>query len=291
MLAPRLSLTWPFTSFLSVSAGYARTHQWVHSLRNPESLIDNVFSPQLPLAVDGNNAPIARSDQVSVALQANAPLGIRAGLSAYARALDGLVLVAPATGHPFAVDGYTFGGARVWGGGINVEQRRARYRALMDYGFGAVTYEVGEAGYRPGFAITHSLRGSFGYYPSATLLLRTALRADMGRPTTLVEGPFEWEPCAIIDAGCEVAGSPQKTAGPLGGDRLPAYLRLDIGVRKHWHPRILGRNGTLAGFVTVSNVLGRSNFLGYTVDPATGERTELEMRPFSPLSVGFEWAY
>jgi hypothetical protein len=291
LLAPRVSLQWPVLAFLSVSAGYARSHQWVHSLRNPESLIDNVFSSNLPFAAEEGNAPIARSDLFSVAAEARAGIGLRATVTGYLRSSDGLVLVAPATGHPFAVDGLSLGSARAWGGNISAELSRARYRALLDYGFGAVTYAVAGEAYRPSFAVSHFLAASIGYYPSATLLVRSALRADFGRPTTLVEGPFEWEACSIIEGGCEAAGSPQNTAGPLGGDRLPAYVRLDIGIRKHWHSRLLGSEGVVAGFVTLSNILGRRNSLAYTVDPHTGELSAVPMRPFSPLTVGLEWSF
>lgn len=290
-LAPRLSVHWPVSSSLSVSAGYARTHQWVQSLRNPESLVDNLFNPNLPVAAEAHGVPIARADQFSLALEAQPMAGLRAGLEGYARVSDGLVLVAPTTGQPFAVDSFSVGRARVWGGAINVELIGARYRALLDYGLGAVTYDVGSGTYRPGFAISRSLAASLGYYPSATLAVRWALRAEFGRPTTLVEGPFLWEACSIIEGGCEAEGSPQKLAGPLGGSRLPPYVRFDIGVRKHWHWRLLGHDGVLTGFATLSNILNRGNLFGYTVDPDTGELSELPSRPFSPLTVGLEWSF
>ena len=290
-LAPRVSLRWPLTQNVSVGLGFARTHQWVHSLRNPESVADNLFASQLPLAVEAPGVPIARSDQLSAKLEAETPFGLRAGFKAYARDLDGLVLVAPATGQPFAVDGLAVGTARAWGGAVVLDLGRARYRARVDYGFGSIEYRLEEGGYRPAYGIGHALSASIGYHPSATLLLRSAVRAEFGRPTTRVEGPFEWEPCTIIDAGCEVQGSPERAAGPLGGDRLPTYVRLDLGIRKHWHPRLMGREGIITGFITVSNVLGRRNVLGYSVDPSTGELSELPMRPFTPISVGLEWGF
>jgi hypothetical protein len=290
-LAPRLALRWSVSSSFSVSAGYARAHQWVQSLRNPESLLDNLFSPNLSVAAEGNSVPIARSDHFGLTLETRPLEGVSAGLEGYARVLEGLVLVAPTTGQPFAVDGYSVGRARAWGGGVSVKLERARYRALIDYGFGTVAYDLGSATYRPGFAISHSLAASLGYQLSGSLVVRSALRAEFGRPTTMVEGPFEWEACSIVEGGCEAEGSPQEVAGPLGGTRLPAYLRFDIGVRKHWRWQLLGRDGVLTGFATVSNVLGKRNLLGYTVDPSTGELSELAMRPLSPLTVGLEWSF
>ncbi|NIN71017.1 MAG: TonB-dependent receptor [Gemmatimonadetes bacterium] len=290
-LAPRVSLQWLASPSLSVNAGYARSHQWVHSLRNPESLIDKIFSSNLPFAAKDGNAPIAKSDLFSLGAEARTVFGLRVSVTGYLRSSDGLVLVAPATGQPFAVDGLSLGSARAWGGSIGAELIRARYRARLDYGFGAVTYAVGDEAYRPSFAVSHLLAASIGFHPTPTLLLRSAVRADFGRPTTLVEGPFEWEACSILEGGCEAAGSPQNIAGALGGDRLPAYVRFDIGVRKHWHARLLGREGLVAGFMTVSNILGRRNSLAYTVDPVTGQLSAVPMRPFSPLTVGLEWGF
>ncbi len=106
-----------------------------------------------------------------------------------------------------------------------------------------------------------------------------------------MDGPFTWEACSVLEGGCEAEGSPGEFSGPLGDQRLPPYLRVDIGVRKHWHSRILGREGRIAAFVTLSNVLDSRNVLGYVLDPATGRPSRLPMRPFSPLAAGLEWRF
>jgi hypothetical protein len=217
--------------------------------------------------------------------------GVRVEFQGYVRDLDGLLLVAPSTGQPFAVSDFAVGGAQVTGGGMSLEIDRARYRGLLSYGLSTVRNEVPGSAYRPGFAVSHSLTTGVTYYPAAELELRTSLRAEVGRPTTLIEGPFGWEACAIIDGGCEAEGSPQRRAGPLSGDRLPPYLRLDLGVRKHWHTRVIGRDGVIVAFAAVSNVLGRENLLAYVSDPDTGELAALEMRPFTPLTAGLEWRF
>jgi hypothetical protein len=289
--AARLAARWPVSSLLAVSAGYSRSHQWVQSLRNPESLIGPLFSPSLSVAAGANGVPIARSDHFGLALEVRPAQGVSAGLSGYARFLEGLVLVAPATGQPFAVAGHSVGRGRAWGGGANVDLVGARYRALLDYGFSAVAYDVSGESYRPGFAVSHSLAASLGYSPSATLALRAALRVEFGRPATAFEGPFESEACSFIEGGCEAVGSPEEVAGPLGGERLPAYARLDVGVRKSWQWQVLGRDALLTGFMSLSNVFGRRNFSGLTVDPSTGALTRLPMRPFSPLTAGLEWSF
>ncbi len=95
----------------------------------------------------------------------------------------------------------------------------------------------------------------------------------------------------MLDRGCEFAGSPQARDEPLGASSLPAYLRIDLGFRKHWHLRLAGREGLLGVFGTVTNVLGRRNIVAVATDPGTGEAVEIEMRPRAPLVVGIDWRF
>jgi hypothetical protein len=107
----------------------------------------------------------------------------------------------------------------------------------------------------------------------------------VGRRTTPLAGSLEWESCNLLDQGCEFGGSPDHQGEILGGTALPAYLRLDVGVRKHWHLR---RGALVALFGTVSNVAGRRNVLTWARDASSGERTPVEMRPVAPLVLGVE---
>jgi hypothetical protein len=102
---------------------------------------------------------------------------------------------------------------------------------------------------------------------------------------------MEWEACNLIDQGCEFVGSPSGWSEPLGYTELPAYFRLDLGVRKQWHMRIGSREGRLAAFGTATNLLARKNVLTVAVDPYTGERSQVDMRPLSPLVVGIDWRF
>lgn len=104
-------------------------------------------------------------------------------------------------------------------------------------------------------------------------------------------GAFEWEACNLLDQGCEFAGSPTHDTNRLGGTRLPSYFRLDLGLRKHWHLELAGRDVELALFATVTNLLGRRNVLAVATDPVTGMRSEIEMRPRAPLVVGLDWRF
>ena len=104
-----------------------------------------------------------------------------------------------------------------------------------------------------------------------------------------MSGGFEWEACNLLDEGCEFGGTPG-TAGAPGGVSLPAYFRMDLGVRKHWHLTLGRRDAVVALFGTLTNVLNRRNVLSYSRAP-DGALTPIEMRPLAPLVVGLDWQY
>jgi hypothetical protein len=110
----------------------------------------------------------------------------------------------------------------------------------------------------------------------------------LGRRAATALGDLEYEAVNMLDQGGEFGGSP---LSGRPGAALPAYHRIDLGVRKSWHTRLGHRDGVLAAFGTVSNLLSRENVLTFEVNPATGARTPIEMRPFSPLVVGIDWQF
>ena len=113
----------------------------------------------------------------------------------------------------------------------------------------------------------------------------------MGRHTTATLGSLEWESCNMIDSGCEFAGNPSAWSGDLGGTELPSYFRLDLGARREWDVNLAGYAGRLGLFGTASNLLGRRNVMTVTVDPVTGQRSNVDMVPISPLVVGIDWHF
>ena len=95
----------------------------------------------------------------------------------------------------------------------------------------------------------------------------------------------------MTDRGCEFGGSPDYGDQPLGAMALPPYARLDLSVRQHWHAHVAGRDARVALFGTYTNLLSRKNLLTYSLDPATGERVGVELRPAAPLVVGLDWRF
>jgi hypothetical protein len=144
--------------------------------------------------------------------------------------------------------------------------------------------------YRPSAAVPHSVEIGAIARPVRRASVRLSATGLFGRRATLVTGPFEWEGCNLWDRGCEFAGAPV-LAGPLGGLTLPAYFRIDLGVRYDLPVAVLGRSGTLGVFGSFTNLLDRSNQLTSTVDPSSGRVKRVTMRPRSPLVAGLDWRF
>ena len=128
-------------------------------------------------------------------------------------------------------------------------------------------------------------------YPSDDELKRVGVTGIFGRRATAVSGGLNSESCNLLDRGCEFAGSPNHTGQVLGGVALPAYFRVDLGLRKEWEIGAGGRAGTVALFGTLTNLLNRRNLLNYSRDAATGRLAGIDLRPRAPLVVGLDWQF
>ena len=290
-VSPSIRLRWRPSSTTAITTEFARRHQFAQSLRNPESMIGTIFPVDLYVGAGRAGVPVARSDQGSVGLEYRPTAAVRVGAQTWTRDFDGLVLVAPKAADPFAASDFTVGAGSARGIALEAGAHGARYGAVASYGVARVRLRYADTTYVPDHASTHTIAAGLIVFPTATASIRLGFTGVLGRRTTTVEGPLEWESCNLLDQGCELAGSPRRRAEPLGATRLPAYIRVDLGFRKHWHLAIAGRDGVVAVFGTVTNVLGRRNVLTAVVDPMTGERGEIEMRHRAPLVVGIDWRY
>jgi hypothetical protein len=279
---------WPAAS---ISGSYARSHQFSQSLRNAESVVGGIFPADLYVGADAPGIPIARSDRAVVGAELLARAGVRLGAQAYLSDFDGLLLVAPRAGTPFATGGFLTGGGASRGLSLEAAVSGARYGVTASYGWQRVRVTYGDSSYAPGYGTSHLIETGVIVFPAPTASIRLGLTGAIGRRGTGLLGAFEWESCNLLDQGCEFGGSPTNDTGRLGATRLPAYFRLDLGLRKHWHLEVAARDVELALFGTVTNLLGRRNVLAVATDPVTGEKTEIEMRPLAPLVVGLDWRF
>ena len=290
-LGPQAELRWSPTRALSVAGSYTHAHQFAQSLRNPESVSGGIFPADLFIGTGAPGVPVASSDRMMVGAELRPLPGVRLGAQTFLSRFDGVLLVAPATGRPFATDG--FAGGRGTAKGVSVEAALSGrwYGALASWGLQDVREIYGASSYVPGHGTSHLVELGLIVFPSPTASVRMGFTGALGRRGTGVLGAFEWESCNLLDQGCEFAGSPTQDARNPGGTRLPDYFRLDIGARKHWHLGIAGRDVELGLFGTLTNLFGRRNVHAVATDPSTGARSLVEMRPFAPLVDGLDWRF
>ena len=290
-IAPSVSARWSLSPNLHLVATAERTHQFVQSLRNSESVVGKVFPVDLFTGADRNGVPVARSDRALVAGEYLPIPGARLSLQLYAVRSNDLLLVAPAEGRPFSTGEFAIGSSASHGAAAEAAWSATRWGALLNYGWQRVHYEGGGESYVPEHGALHRLEGGITLFPGATTSVRLGASAAFHRRTTRIPGSFEWESCNIADGGCEFVGSPDYLTADLGGTRLPPYFRVDLGARKHWHLQIADREATVELFATATNILGRRNVLTYARSFDTGKVISIEMRPRAPLVAGIDWRF
>ncbi|HSJ65845.1 MAG TPA: carboxypeptidase-like regulatory domain-containing protein [Gemmatimonadaceae bacterium] len=291
-LSPALAVRWEPVARATVRLSAGRRHQFAQSLRNDESIVGTVFPAEVYAAAErASGVPVARGEHVtlSVDVQADAATGV--GVHAYARRSRGLVLSAASGRQPFAIHDLATGSARAWGATVQASRSTRRYAVLASYGWQHTTVRHPGGSYTPRHSARHRIDAGIMGYPGSTLSLRVGTIFIAGRRATPAIGAVEWESCNLLDLGCEFAGSPTTSPREAGSVRLPAYLRVDLGARKHWHVQLASRDLTLAAFVTVTNLVGRANTLVYASDPASGDRFPVTMRPLAPLVAGIDWRF
>jgi hypothetical protein len=205
--------------------------------------------------------------------------------------MEGLVLVAPSEGRPFATGPFQLGSGEAKGVSLDLVGAGARFGLLATWGWQQVRLRSPGLSWVPVHGSRHLLDGGVVLFPTATSELKLGATALLGRRATAVAGSLEWESCNLLDEGCEFGGSPEHGGEPLGGAELPAYVRVDVGLRKHWHVEVAGRDALLGLFGTLSNVFGRENVLNWARDPVSGERVGIEMRRVAPLLIGLDWRF
>ena len=288
---PSARAWWSASSALTVSASYARTHQFSQSLRNAESVVGNIFPVDLFMGAGAPGVPVARNQQSVLSADLRPRAGLRFGLQAYERGSDGLLLVAPREGEPFSMGAFAIGSSVSRGVSIDAAASAKRYSVVASYGLQRMRLAYDGSSYIPANGVAHLLQGGVSVFPGATTSIRLGASAAMGRRGTTVSDGFEWEANNLLDRGTEFGGSPHYDIATLGQARLPSYVRVDLGLRKLWHVGIGERGATVALFGTATNILGRKNVLTYASDAAAGKPTAIEMRPLAPLVIGLDWSF
>ena len=283
---PRLWTRFDLGARVTAALGYARTHQYVQSARNEESMLDAVVGIDLPITMDEAGKHPARADQLTAELAVR--LGEHSSIAgeAYARNLTGVALVSPGTGLPFADGPIASGREMVRGANATFAMLGRRLDAHATIGVLYAMRRAGPYAYRASDDALHARLG-VGYRISAGTAARLALHVAAGRPTTGVQGDVQLDPYAPLDGAGSLAGSPVTLAGRPNDGRLPVYARVDLGLSKDWAP--LGDSGPwFTTAVTITNLLDRQNVLAYVVSP-TGPRP-ISFAPRT-VAVRLRWSF
>lgn len=285
---PRASVLFAPSPRFAASVGYARTHQYVQSLRNEESIIDAVVGIALPVVAGPSGAPVARSDALTLSADSYLGSGATLSLSAYARWFDGLLLVAPTIAQPFAMSGLARGTGEASGLSALLDWHGERVSGHAGYAFGTSRREAAGQRYRSSFAGSHAFNMAIGYRAGAATVWRAALWSSTGRPTSVVNGDLQWAPHSLLSGADEMAGTPERIVGALNGERLTPYARVDFGVRRALHLGWNGRGADVTAVLNLTNVLNRANSLGRTLSTDGYTRRDIPMAPRT-LTFGLEW--
>lgn len=292
-LEPRLSARFSPSTALSFGVSYARLHQYVQSLRNEESLFDAIAGISLPAiagsSFKGEVVPVARSDQFTATADARLSRALTLSATAYTRDETDLVLVAPVTGQPFATTTFDIGSARARGLLLSLARDGERISGELGYSLSSVRQRAGGMSYTPSYGTAQSATAAVGVRVEPSTVLRVAFAVHGGAPTSLYADPMEWTPYTSCAGQGDLAGSPQHIVGTLNGVRLPAYVRIDVGVSHDWRLRLFGRQSALRTSIGLANLFDRGNALGMFAPP--GGSAALLLLPKRSATFDLEWKY
>jgi hypothetical protein len=287
LLEPRAAFALPLFKHASVSAAFARTHEYTQSLYNDESIVDAMASLEVPVIAGTAGLPIASSTSASLKLEV--PIGGSTLLTAstFARNFEALVLAGTSAGDPFASRGFTAGHGDAYGGTIGMRAQLVRLALEGLYSISIVSREwAGEREYRPAFAPTNALSASASYQLADNTLFRVSGFLSAIRSTSPVFGAVGWNWPDVLATQREVSGSPQYAPSALGIGQLEPYFRVDVGIR---HSLIFREPFRVraAVFANVDNLLDRRNAAGLIENPSGAGTRPLGMLPRA-LSFGLD---
>lgn len=289
---PRLGISAGLTPGLSISLNAGRTAQALRGMRNDESAYSSFVA---------YDAIAAQPEEVGLATGSELVLGTAwAGpatevrLEAYTRWMDGLTL-APNVNQPkntpiLVTNSYRRGTGRTHGIEAVVRQSWGRTEVGLGYAFAISRREADGHRYDPRFERRHTadLAITAGWGTHGVLSAR--VQAGTGQPYTPVVGTvpaFQFNPGSNHWAG----GTGVLLLGEHNSERLPAYIRMDLAVRRGFEVRWFGRETTISPYIQVLNIMNRRNTMFVqaedTLSPVLTSSYQLPIVP----TLGVEWRF
>ena len=269
-LEPRLTGVLEPDARTRLGIGVGRSYQLVQSAINDESALGLLLGFELPVAAGSAGLPVARADQLEALAGRRLGSGLDISVTGYLRRTAGVALGAASTRGLFPSDSIVVGHGSASGvtGALNMARGRLSGTASL-----TVASDVRAAGgirYDASYGQGTSVMVNLGYRFLQDTRLMARFRAGARQPASIVAPGFEWQPLQPLGGSGELAGTPENLPGAVNGARLPGYQRLDIGVRRSWHLLGFGGGTVLTTALSVANVLGRDNALGFVARPDGG---------------------
>jgi hypothetical protein len=300
-IEPRLAATVRLAPGVIASAGLARTHQYVQSLRDPDSPYGAQIGLDLPAAAGMGGMPVAQSDAATAGISTQLATSARLTVDGYVRRMSGLAVVNPAHPDAFAVYGFDRASGHVTGGGVELDGVAGRFTWRTAYGLGTTVERFDAVRYHPAGEIGQTLFAAAAVHLGHTTELRVANWIASGqRPGSLDALPGGRDADDDGSApGARDADDDGGTAATTPGDHglpgalaspasLPPYMRADIQLRRDW--RLGPANGRMSAFVTLANALNHGNIAEFLPRELGAPLRAIVLLPRSLLA-GMSWAY
>jgi len=300
-IEPRLGATLRIAPGVTASAGLARTHQYIQSLRDPDSPYGAQIGLDLPVGAGMGGMPVAQSDAATVGIGAQLGAVARLTVGGYARRMSGLAIVSPANPNAFAVYGFDRGSGRVTGGGLELDGGTHRFTWQTAYGAGTTIETFDAIRYHPAAAIGQTVSAAAAVHLDRATQLRVASWIASGRSTAsldAVSGGRDGDDDGGASGGRDADDDGAPTTAALADRFLPSaatsmasvptYMRADIQLRRDWRAGPAG--GHLSTFVTLANVFNHDNVAGSLPGALGAPPRPIVLLPRS-LLVGVSWLY
>jgi hypothetical protein len=255
---PRLSAVVEPDARTRLGVAIGRSHQALQSVVNDESALGLLLGFDLPVAAGAGRVPVARADQIEAFAGRRLGRGLDLSLTAYLRRTDGLALGAASTRDFFPGDSLVIGRGEASGVTGTLSLDAGAFSGRTSVTLARDVRTAGWTRYDAGYGNGASIGVDLGYRLLRDTRLQLRFRGGAHEPASVVEPGFEYQP--IQEGG--LAGTPINLPGDINSARLPAYARLDLGLRRDWRLPRLGRGNALTTALSLTNALDRTNILG-----------------------------
>jgi hypothetical protein len=196
----------------------------------------------------------------------------------------------PRTAPALAAEGFVPGGGHAAGVEVLARHQARRGTLTLAYTISRGERTMDSVRFVPRIDRRHALDAS-GSLALGRAAASARLMLASGQPFTPVVGRLP-NPGHDPRGGGLEPGPGTVLYGGHNAARLPGYARLDVGLRTTVQRRWFGREGTLAPYAQVLNVLGARNVMWAAPGTSAGEPM-LEYGPQLPVlpTVGVEWRF